>query len=184
MNLVIALLASEDPNVTHHWLLPETGEIIYGGLASLAIFYALYKFGWPAAKKGLEARTAKIQKELDDSATARREAEADAANIRKALGDTARSPRYVETISKRGYRLVVPVMTESRRATAPEILPEAKEAAIPPSRPLRAPPPTSLLVGLTPHGAWSPASTTWATTVLRRSSSRAFVMPCPRHHGA
>ena len=35
MNLVIALLASEDPNVTHHWLLPETGEIIYGGLASV-----------------------------------------------------------------------------------------------------------------------------------------------------
>ena len=27
MNLVIALLVSEDPNVTHHWLLPETGEI-------------------------------------------------------------------------------------------------------------------------------------------------------------
>jgi len=31
------------------------------------------------------------------------------ADLRKALGDDARSPRYVETISKRGYRLVADV---------------------------------------------------------------------------
>jgi DNA-binding winged helix-turn-helix (wHTH) protein len=29
--------------------------------------------------------------------------------LRKALGDDARSPSYIETISKRGYRLVAPV---------------------------------------------------------------------------
>lgn len=87
MNLIAVIVAAEDPTQSHHWLFPEIGEIIYGGLASLAIFYALYKFGWPAAKKALETRTAKIQKELDDSASARAQAEADAANIRKALGD-------------------------------------------------------------------------------------------------
>ena len=32
------LLAAEDPSQTHHWLLPETAEIIYGGIASLIIF--------------------------------------------------------------------------------------------------------------------------------------------------
>ena len=89
MNLVSVIIAAEDPTQSHHWLFPEIGEIIYGGLASLAIFFALYKFGWPAAKKALETRTATIQKELDDSANARRQAETDAANIRKALGDVA-----------------------------------------------------------------------------------------------
>ncbi|NDE20051.1 MAG: hypothetical protein EBZ98_00110 [Actinobacteria bacterium] len=89
MNLVSVIIAAEDPTQSHHWLFPEIGEIIYGGLASLAIFFALYKFGWPAAKKALETRTAAIQKELDDSANARRQAETDAANIRKALGDVA-----------------------------------------------------------------------------------------------
>lgn len=79
----------DDPTQSLNWLLPKPGELIYGGLASLIIFYALYRFGWPAAKKALEARTAKIQKELDDSAAARTQAEADAANIRKALGDVA-----------------------------------------------------------------------------------------------
>lgn len=89
MNLNSIIIAAEDPSLSHHWLFPEIGEIIYGGLASLIIFGALYKFGWPAAKKGLAARTAKIQKELDDSAAARQQAETDAANIRRALGDVA-----------------------------------------------------------------------------------------------
>ena len=35
---IISLIAAEDPTMTHHWLLPETAEIIYGGIASLIIF--------------------------------------------------------------------------------------------------------------------------------------------------
>src|SRR5262245_64882719 len=31
------------------------------------------------------------------------------ADLRRALGDDQRSPRYIETIPKRGYRLVAPV---------------------------------------------------------------------------
>ena len=89
MNYVSIIIAAEDPSLSHHWLFPEIGEIIYGGLASLIIFGALYKFGWPAAKKGLGARTAKIQKELDDAAAAQKQAASDAANIRTALGDVA-----------------------------------------------------------------------------------------------
>ncbi|NBN90855.1 MAG: hypothetical protein EBV24_11285, partial [Actinobacteria bacterium] len=66
---------------------PETAEIIYGGIAALIIFAALYKFALPAAKKSLAARTERIQKELDNAANTRSTAEAEAANIRKAVGD-------------------------------------------------------------------------------------------------
>src|SRR2546423_4313055 len=31
--------------------------------------------------------------------------------LRKALGDDARRPRYIETVSRRGYRLIAPVET-------------------------------------------------------------------------
>ena len=31
------------------------------------------------------------------------------ADLRRALGDDAKNPRYIETISKRGYRLIAPV---------------------------------------------------------------------------
>jgi hypothetical protein len=35
---------------THHWLLPETAEIIYGGLASVLVISALVKFAGPMIK--------------------------------------------------------------------------------------------------------------------------------------
>jgi DNA-binding winged helix-turn-helix (wHTH) protein/TolB-like protein len=42
------------------------------------------------------------------------------AQIRSALGDSADSPRYIETLPKRGYRFIAPVQsTESATATAP-----------------------------------------------------------------
>lgn len=90
MNLSVIFSAEyDDPTQSISWLFPKIGELIYGGLASTIVFFVLYKFGWPAVKKALEARTATIQKQLDDSANAREQAEADALNIRKALGDVA-----------------------------------------------------------------------------------------------
>ena len=35
--------------------------------------------------------------------------------LRKALGDNPRSPSYIETISKRGYRLIAPVVEKMMR---------------------------------------------------------------------
>src|SRR5687768_2343501 len=46
---------------------------------------------WPGVVVGDEALTQSIIK------------------LRRALGDNPRSPGYIETISKRGYRLIVPV---------------------------------------------------------------------------
>jgi F-type H+-transporting ATPase subunit b len=90
----IVIAAAEEPHrddsgkvVTHHWLLPEQSEIIYGTLASLIIFYLLYRFAGPPIRKGLLARTERIQAELDASAAALAEAAAEAAEIRQAKGD-------------------------------------------------------------------------------------------------
>lgn len=82
----VSLLAV-DPAESPHWLFPELPEIIYGGISSLLIFAALWKFALPQFKKALAARTERIQKELDASAEDLASAESDAANIRKALGD-------------------------------------------------------------------------------------------------
>lgn len=51
----------------------------------------LFAAAWPGAVVGDEALTQSINK------------------LRRALGDDSRSPAYIETISKRGYRLVAPV---------------------------------------------------------------------------
>ncbi|MFM9036807.1 MAG: hypothetical protein ACKOJ9_03850 [Actinomycetota bacterium] len=85
---LFSILAA-DPSETHHWLLPETAEIIYGGIASVLVIGALVKFAGPMVKKSMAARTERIQKELDASANDLASAQADAANIRTALGDIA-----------------------------------------------------------------------------------------------
>jgi eukaryotic-like serine/threonine-protein kinase len=44
-------------------------------------------------------------------------------NLRRALGDSADEPKYVETLARRGYRLIVPVSWESAQASSGEVTP-------------------------------------------------------------
>ncbi|MGQ0749009.1 MAG: winged helix-turn-helix domain-containing protein [Betaproteobacteria bacterium] len=53
--------------------------------------------------------------------------------LRRALGDNPRSPRYIETISKRGYRLIAPVSSD----TAAESPREEGSVSPPPPSPAR-----------------------------------------------
>lgn len=91
MNLLVA--ASEELHydskgvVTHNPILPETPEIIWGGLASIIIFVLLAKFAGPQIKKAMAGRTARIQKELDSAAEDKAAASKEAAGIRQAKGD-------------------------------------------------------------------------------------------------
>jgi F-type H+-transporting ATPase subunit b len=73
---------------THSWILPENPEIIYGGISFIIVAALFWKLGVFRLLGGaLKARTAKIQKELDDSAAARSAAQGEAATIRQAAGD-------------------------------------------------------------------------------------------------
>ncbi|MEO6157427.1 MAG: hypothetical protein ABIQ39_07325 [Ilumatobacteraceae bacterium] len=70
-------------------ILPDKAELIYGSLASIIIFVALWKFGGPPIAKAMQARTARIQKELDEAAAAKSAAATEATEIRLAKGDIA-----------------------------------------------------------------------------------------------
>lgn len=80
---------AEGKIVTHSPIWPELAEIIWGGLASIIIFAALIKFAGPMVKTSMAARTARIQKELDDAAADKVSAAAEAEQIRQAKGDIA-----------------------------------------------------------------------------------------------
>ena len=58
MSLLATLLAAEDPSQTHHWLLPEQAELIYGIAASAIVIGVLIWKAGPIAKKAMENRTA------------------------------------------------------------------------------------------------------------------------------
>ena len=54
--------------------------------------------------------------------------------IRDALGDAASSPRYIETLARRGYRFVAPVEGIGANGTAPSLRPQpGAAAAVPPA---------------------------------------------------
>ena len=53
--------------------------------------------------------------------------------VREALGDSATSPRYVETLARRGYRFIAPVESNGLAAAAPSAASEAVAPEPPPS---------------------------------------------------
>jgi len=56
-------------------LLPATGEIIWGGIAFLIVAFGLIKFGFPALRKGLADREAKIREDLEAAEAAKASAQ-------------------------------------------------------------------------------------------------------------
>ena len=99
---LVALLAADDITQTPSKFWPEGYELLFGVPASLIVFYLLWKFAGPPVRKGMAARTAKIQAELDAGEADRVAAEAEAAKIRQAKGDIGaeRSRLLAETDSQ------------------------------------------------------------------------------------
>ena len=75
----------------------------------------LFAAVWPGVVVGDEALTQTVNK------------------LRKALGDNSRSPSYIETIAKRGYRLIAPV----RRRGAAKASPAGVDVPLPSGHPAR-----------------------------------------------
>ncbi len=71
-------------------LLPETNEILWGAFGFTVVFLFLAKFAWPAIKKAMEERTAKIQSDLDAAEQAKTEAEAVKADYEAKVADAKR----------------------------------------------------------------------------------------------
>src|ERR1700704_2848579 len=82
--------------------------------------------------------------------------------LRKTLGDDARRPRYIETVSRRGYRLIAPVQSVSTATASVRI---QIEAPVPPEVPARRY--AWQLVAAAMTLALLAAGTMWTLTVVR-----------------
>ncbi len=92
----------EAPNV----LLPETNEIIWGAIGFLVVLLFMLKFGFPAAKKYMTERTAKIQADLDAAEQAKADAEAVKADYESKVSDAkAEAGRIIEEARQDADRL-------------------------------------------------------------------------------
>lgn len=90
-NISTGFLVAADEHAideTHHWLLPETAEWVFGLIGAAIVLAAFWKLGvFRMIGKGLKDRTDKIQGQLDESSAARSSAQTEAADIRQAAGD-------------------------------------------------------------------------------------------------
>jgi F-type H+-transporting ATPase subunit b len=78
-------------------LVPELNEIIWGAVGFAVVFAFLAKFGYPAIKKTMNARTEKIRGDLAAAEAQRGEAEGLAAEYRAQLNDAkAEAGRIIE----------------------------------------------------------------------------------------
>ncbi len=68
-------------------ILPATNELIWGAISFLVLFGLLAKFGFPAIKKGMEDRTARIQSDVDAAESAKAEVTAKAAEYDAKLAE-------------------------------------------------------------------------------------------------
>jgi F-type H+-transporting ATPase subunit b len=66
-------------------IVPATDELIWGILSFTILFIVLWKFGYPAIRKGMNDRTERIRSDLDRADTAKTEAEAELANYQSQL---------------------------------------------------------------------------------------------------
>jgi F-type H+-transporting ATPase subunit b len=115
--------------VTNNAYVPGTSEIVWGGLASVAVIGLLVWKAGPAAKKFFAARTERIQKELDGAAADQAAAAAEAAGIRQAKGDIAaersrimaEAAAQAETIIADGRTRLVAEVAELEARSASDI---------------------------------------------------------------
>jgi F-type H+-transporting ATPase subunit b len=85
--------AEEAPNP----ILPEPVELIVGGIVFLIVFLAIWKLAFPQIQKVMNARTEKIQGDLEKAEDARRSAERELEEYRQQLaGAREESNRIIE----------------------------------------------------------------------------------------
>ncbi len=77
----------DDCQAAPNQLLPETNEIIWGTFGFVVVFLFIWKFGYPAIKKTMDARTERIRADLDAAEAQRAEADQLLSEYRAQLAD-------------------------------------------------------------------------------------------------
>jgi F-type H+-transporting ATPase subunit b len=68
-------------------ILPATNEIVWGAISFLVLLFFMVKKGFPAVKKGMDARADRIRKTLDEADAAKAEADTILEEYRRQLTD-------------------------------------------------------------------------------------------------
>ncbi|WP_423920085.1 F0F1 ATP synthase subunit B [Candidatus Poriferisodalis sp.] len=96
-NMASGLLAATEGEATSNPIIPEWNEVIWGSAAFLILLIVMWKLALPPIRRAMEARTERIQGDLDAAASAKAEAEELRASYDSRLAEAnAEAARIIE----------------------------------------------------------------------------------------
>jgi len=104
---------------SHNPIIPELFELVYSLIAFVVLVVLFRKFGFPAVKKAMEARTERIRDDLGKAEQAKTEAEKVLADYKKQLADAkAESDRIVDEARKSAEKVRDDVIDKANKEAA------------------------------------------------------------------
>ncbi len=135
--LASGLLAATEGEATSNPIIPELFEVIWGSIAFFLLLIVMWKFALPPIRRAMEARTERIQGDLDSAASAKTEAEELRASYDARLAEAnAEAARIIEearaaaeTVRQERLAAIEPEIAE-RRAQAEADIEAARARAM------------------------------------------------------
>ena len=111
----------------HNPILPATNEMVWGALSFLILFFVIAKFGYPAIKKSMDARSERIRSTIDDADRVKGEADTILADYQRQLADAKNeAARIIEEARQAADKLRQDFKTQAETEVA-EIRNRAQE---------------------------------------------------------
>lgn len=124
--LILAQAAGEAPKQSNP-ILPSANELVWGSLSFIVLFIILAKVGYPAIKKGMDARAERIRASLADAEKAKDEAQSILEEYRRQLADARSEASRIIDEARQAADKVRQDLTKKAEADAAEIKRRAQE---------------------------------------------------------
>lgn len=97
MHLAVLAQAAAEATKAKNPILPAGNEIVWGALSFAVLFFLIARVGYPAIKKGMDARADKIRSSLDEAERSKDEASSVLQEYQRQLADArGESSRIIE----------------------------------------------------------------------------------------
>ena len=139
LNLNLLAVAAEGGGevTSKNPIVPEPFELLYGVIAFAVLIFLFLKFAFPAVQKGMEARTERIRKDLDQAERAKTEAESLLDQYKQQLADAkSESNRIIDEARQQAEKVKADITESANREVsdmktkATEDIEAARNAAI------------------------------------------------------
>ncbi len=124
--LILAQAAGGAPKQSNP-ILPSANELVWGSLSFIILFIVLAKIGYPAVKKGMDARAERIRASLADAEKAKDEAHSILEEYRRQLADAKSESARIIDEARQAADKVRQDLTKKAEADAAEIKQRAQE---------------------------------------------------------